>query len=64
MTPRPITTAQLAEKCMVNPNSIRVYLCKRGHYFGLVPDKLPNGRLAWPGNWREKMIPSAKKARA
>lgn len=64
MTDRRISTEELAAGCLVNPNSIRVNLCRNGHYFGLVPDKLPNGRLAWPADWREKMIPGTRKARA
>jgi hypothetical protein len=63
MISRSISTEELAAGCMVRPASIRVKLCREGHYFGLVPDKLPNGRLAWPADWREKMVPSARKAR-
>jgi hypothetical protein len=59
--PRQITTAQLAENCLVNPNSIRVALCRTGSYFGIRPEKLPNGRLAWPADWKEKMRPSGRK---
>ncbi len=31
----------------VQPQSIRRYLCEKGHYLGERPAKLPNGRLLW-----------------
>lgn len=52
----PLTTDDLAIAWGVKPESIRVRLCREGHYFGLRPDKLPNGRLLWPSDWREKMV--------
>ncbi len=63
MNSRPISTEELAAGCMVRPASIRVKLCREGHYFGLVPDKLPNGRLAWPADWRERMVAPGKEKR-
>lgn len=60
MIDRPISTEELAAGCMVKPASIRVRLCRTGSYFGLMPDKLPNGRLTWPADWRERMVANPK----
>ncbi len=57
---QPLTTEALAALCAVKPASIRVRLCREGSYFGLRPDKLPNGRLLWPADWRERMSATAK----
>ncbi|TKB07508.1 monooxygenase [Desulforhopalus sp. IMCC35007] len=49
-TPRPsrkITTSDLAAYLGCQPTTIRRGLCVNGHYLGLVPTKLPNGRLLW-----------------
>lgn len=54
-----LSTEALAEELLVKPASIRVRLCRTGSYFGLVPTKLPNGRLSWPGDAYEKL--TAKK---
>mgnify|MGYP001336690872 CR=1 FL=1 len=56
-----ISTEALADLCHVKPPSIRVRLCRTGSYFGLIPKKLPNGRLSWPGDSYERLINSAKK---
>ncbi len=63
MTHRPISTEELAAACAVKPQSIRVRLCRTGHYFGLRPDKLPNGRLLWPADWREQMVAPARQGK-
>lgn len=54
-TPPRISTETLATQAHVKPSSIRVRLCRTGSYFGLVPDKLPNGRLSWPGDSYERL---------
>jgi len=43
-----ISTEQLAAKFLVKANTIRSAFCREGHYFGIKPTKLPNGRLVWP----------------
>jgi hypothetical protein len=43
-----ITTEELAGHVGIKAASIRSRLCKFGHYFGLRPQKLINGRLLWP----------------
>lgn len=42
-----LTTSELAKLTRTQPASIRVSLCKRGHFNGLRPIKLPNRRLLW-----------------
>ena len=63
-----ITTDEVARLFRVVPQSIRAALCRKGHYLGLRPLKLPNGKLLWDafevGNllsgggaeWRDAMI--------
>lgn len=43
-----LTTEALAARFLVKPTSIRSAYCRNGHYYGLKPTKLPNGRLLWP----------------
>lgn len=43
-----ITTETLAERLALRPQTLRASLCRHGHYYGLKPHKLPNGRLLWP----------------
>lgn len=45
-----ITTEQLAALLHLKPQSLRAALSREGHYFGLRPRKLPNGRLIWPAD--------------
>lgn len=51
-----IPTETLAQIACVQPNSIRVRFCRTGSYFGLVPEKLPNGRLLWPADSKERLL--------
>lgn len=51
----PLSTAELAALAKVKPTSIRVRLCETGSYFGLRPQKLPNGRLLWPADSLERL---------
>lgn len=43
-----MTTNELAKALGLSPESLRQAHSKAGNYYGLVPLKLPNGRLAWP----------------
>lgn len=45
--PRKLDTAEAAAVLRVKPQTLRRALCLNGHYMGLVPCKLPNGRLLW-----------------
>lgn len=42
-----LTTDQFASLFDVKPESVRRALCVKGHYLGIKPIKLPNGRLRW-----------------
>jgi hypothetical protein len=42
------STEQFAAKHLVKPQSVLSRVCRTGHYFGVRPTKLQNGRLAWP----------------
>ena len=39
---------QFAALNQVKAQSVRARLCRTGSYFGILPLKLANGRLAWP----------------
>ncbi len=41
-------THEFAEGQLVKPDTVRRRYCLTGSYFGVIPTKLPNGRLAWP----------------
>jgi len=49
------STAQLASASLSTPGTVRVRYCQTGSYFGLVPLKLPNGRLLWPSDSLERL---------
>jgi hypothetical protein len=51
-----ITTEELATYVGIKPASIRSRLCKFGHYFGLRPQKLINGRLIWPRDAAQHVV--------
>ena len=46
--PAKMTTEELAHILRIQAGSVRRALCVHGHYSGLVPIRLPNGRLIWP----------------
>lgn len=50
-----ISTEELAALLRLKPQSLRAALCRDGHYFGLRPRKLPNGRLLWPADAVERL---------
>jgi hypothetical protein len=50
------STDELAKCLKVQPNTIRRGLCVTGNYLGLVPVKLPNGRLLWPKSKLDQLL--------
>lgn len=46
--PSRLTTEELARILRIQAGSVRRALCVHGHYSGLIPIRLPNGRLIWP----------------
>ena len=43
-----INTEEFAGKLGVKSGTVRRGYCIDGHYMGIKPVKLPNGRLLWP----------------
>lgn len=43
-------TEELADSLGLQPQSIHARISRFGHYYGLRPEKLPNGRWRWPRN--------------
>lgn len=42
------STAEFAKANLVKPQTVIVALSRHGHYMGVKPVKLANGRLVWP----------------
>ena len=42
-----VTTEEAAATLRVAPQTPRASLCRLGHWMGMRPVKLPNGRLLW-----------------
>lgn len=42
------TTSEAATDLGIKPKTLIKSFCTKGHYYGLIPKKLQNGRLAWP----------------
>jgi hypothetical protein len=53
------STEEFSEKFTVKADTIRRGLCVRGHYLGVKPIKLPNGRLLWPNVSPEQLAKEA-----
>jgi hypothetical protein len=51
-----LSTQDFARAIGLQPESIRVHLCRRGSYYGIRPGKLPNGRLLWPMDAVERLL--------
>ena len=49
-------TSELARRFGVKSDTIRRNLCVRGHYLGLQPIKMSNGRNLWPDVYPEQLI--------
>lgn len=43
-----LSCEQFAALNQVKPQSVRARLCRTGSYYGVMPRKLANGRLAFP----------------
>lgn len=51
-----IQTATLAQRIGYRSASIRTAVWRNGHFQGIKPFKLPNGRLLWPADAVERLI--------
>ena len=63
-TPRGLSTREIAEFMQVTAEGIRVQLCRKGSYHGLQPQRLPNNRLLWPADSRERLLEAGRKTKA
>ena len=59
---RTLSTAQAAAALHIKPQTLRVALCRDGHYFGIRPVKLPNRMLAWPAEGIERLLSGEESA--
>lgn len=50
------TTEESANKVRVKSSTLRHALCLKGHYLGIRPVKLPNGRLLWPADEIDRLL--------
>lgn len=50
------TTEEFAEALGVVAQSVRASYCRYSHYMGIQPVKLPNRRLLWPVEARERLL--------
>jgi len=50
-----IQTAAFAQRLGYKPASIRTAVWRNGHFNGIKPIKLPNGRLLWPADSVERL---------
>lgn len=57
-----ITTMALAQRLGLQPQSLRAAVCQKGSYFGIVPNRLPNGRLLWPADSYEQLTAIKREA--
>lgn len=56
------TTAALAARLGIQPQSIRAAVCRNGSYYGITPSRLPNRRLMWPSDSFERLITGKREA--
>jgi len=56
---RKLTTEELAVLLRITPQTARAGLCRNGHYLGLKPLKLPNGKLLWDAAEVERLLSGA-----
>ena len=52
---RPLLTEEVAAATRYSPGYIRVALCRKGSFHGVVPDRAPGGRLLWPPDTVERL---------
>lgn len=50
------STNELADELRLQPQSLRKRYSQQGSYFGVRPEKLPNGRLRWPADALTQLV--------
>jgi hypothetical protein len=48
-----LTTTEFADRVKARQQTVYNHLAKGGSYYGIRPERLPSGRLAWPSNVEE-----------
>lgn len=49
-----VSTREFSKVARVQPNTVHVHHARYGSYYGIKPEKQPNGRLFWPVHeWKE-----------
>ena len=56
VTRKNLSTEEIAAILRVVPQTIRASLCRKGHYCGLKPLKLPTGKLLWDASAVEALL--------
>ncbi len=51
-----ISTEILAAQLRLRQETIRLRLSREGSYYGIVPEKTPNGRLHWPADSAQRLM--------
>jgi len=51
-----LSTEDAARLLLVKPQTARASFCRHGHWLGLRPLKLPNGRLLWDAAEVERLL--------
>ena len=51
-----LSTEELASVLRIVPQTVRAGLCRNGHYLGMRPVKLPNGKLLWDAAEVERLV--------
>lgn len=59
MEKRHSSTKQFADALDLRPQSIRKRYSQTGSYFGVIPQRLPNGRLRWPADAANRLLEGA-----
>jgi hypothetical protein len=49
-------TSEIASDLGIQPESMHARICRTGSYFGIRPQKLPNGRLLWPDDTLDLLL--------
>lgn len=56
-----MNTRELASRLGKQPQTLYAAICRNGSYYGIRPEKLPDGALLWPDDTVERLIEIAKR---
>jgi hypothetical protein len=55
-----LNTREFAKKLGKQPSTLHAAVCRQGSYYGIRPQKLPDGTLLWPDDAVEQLVEYAK----